>query len=84
MVLFFVSSGIFLISLLMLIAGIPLLISNPEGKVHHFISLLVVLGFTGVIFGTVLFPITLMIEFLQRIYNDTNSMSNHNLYVEIR
>jgi dolichol-phosphate mannosyltransferase len=84
MVLFFLSCGIFLISFLMLLIGIPILTSTPEGEVHHFMSLLVVLGTSGVIFSTLLFPITLIIEFLQRIYTDTNSGMNKNTYIEYK
>jgi len=68
MLMFMSTSFLFLISFLLLIVWVPILLSSPPPRIHHFANIFTGIGLFGFAFALILFPLTLIIEYIQRIY----------------
>ena len=82
MLMFMTALTIFSVSFLDLIIALPILLSNPAERVHHFASIFCVLGAVGFVLSIILFPITLITEYIQRIYSDQANLVSEKTHSE--
>ena len=82
MFMFMTALTIFSVSFVELIIALPILLSNPPERVHHFASIFCVLGVVGFVVSLILFPITLITEYIQRIYSDQANLVSEKTHLE--
>lgn len=57
-------------SLILLIFSVLILVSNPPDRIHHYAAIFSISGAAGLFVSIILFPISLVIEYVQRVYSD--------------
>jgi glycosyltransferase involved in cell wall biosynthesis len=82
MLMFMTALTIFSVSVVDLIIALPILLSNPAERIHHFAFIFCVLGVVGFVVSLILFPITLITEYIQRIYSDQANLVSEKTHLE--
>jgi glycosyltransferase involved in cell wall biosynthesis len=70
-------------SMFLLLASVPVLISDPPDRIHHFAAIFSISGSAGLLVSAVLFPISLVMEYVQRVYSDL-TITRSNSYLVSR
>jgi dolichol-phosphate mannosyltransferase len=65
-------SAIGIVSIANLMIALPILISNPPPRIHHFSTIFSILGLVGLIVSILLFTLLILLEYVQRIYSETS------------
>jgi len=68
-------------SMFLLLVSVPVLISSPPERIHHFAAIFSISGAAGLLVSAVLFPISLVIEYVQRVYSDLTVTRNNSYLV---